>query len=84
MRRDWTGPARTKSGVEWGEHTSAWSSVGGWVARKGQTGSEQEQPRCLGAALGQTGRGLVPNCAGQYAEEGAEEVTSGTYRAPQL
>lgn len=72
MRRDWTGPAQTKSRAEQkgvGERTSARRGAGGWVARRGPAGV---QPRCSRAARSQTGWGLLLNWEGQYAGEGVE------------
>lgn len=37
MRRDWTGPARTKSRLEWGSALLRQAvMMGGWVACRGQ------------------------------------------------
>lgn len=74
MRRDWTGPARTKS--RRGECDPAWSAVcvwgDGWSTRD-RLGVTSNNPDVWTASLSQTGPrggGVSPIRVGQYEEEG--------------
>lgn len=71
MRRDWTGPARTKSRLEWGSALLRQAAMGGWVARRGQPRvSAGNQPRCLVGGLAAWG----PDRMGGWSQIGQDNT----------
>lgn len=64
MRRDWTGPARTKSRVEWGSALLRGAAMGGWVAHTGDRPGLTVTTPIFGGCSGPDRMGAGPELVG--------------------